>query len=74
MPCYLTCIDPDKNQKRFYYMHVAPTLFNGWSLVREWGRIGQAGTVKFDPFDSEEAAQRQLERLKAQKLKKGYQE
>jgi predicted DNA-binding WGR domain protein len=42
---------------RVYALHVAPTLFGEWTLVREWGRIGSTGTVRLDWFDSESAAQ-----------------
>jgi predicted DNA-binding WGR domain protein len=36
---------PEQNQHRFYLLRLAPTLFGEWSLIREWGRIGQQGTV-----------------------------
>jgi hypothetical protein len=38
--------DPARNVARFYAITVAPTLFGPWVLVREWGRIGQPGTVR----------------------------
>ena len=69
---HLTRTDPEANTNRFYNLTLAPTLFNGWSVVREWGRIGQGGTVKIDQFDTEEAAQTRMDWLKRQKLKKGY--
>jgi predicted DNA-binding WGR domain protein len=40
---------------------VTPTLLGGWSLIREWGRIGSPGRVKASTFESEEDA-RQAER------------
>jgi predicted DNA-binding WGR domain protein len=43
---YLTHIDEEKNMARYYKLDVQPTLFGMWSLVREWGRIGQGGTVR----------------------------
>ena len=36
---------PDQRQARFYRMAVWPDLFGGYSLAREYGRIGQPGNV-----------------------------
>jgi predicted DNA-binding WGR domain protein len=72
MSCYLIKVDTEKNQRSFYSLHLAPDLFGGWSVVREWGRLGSGGTLRLDPFDSETAAQDALEGIKAAKLKKGY--
>lgn len=73
MQCFLIKIDTSKNQRRFYNMHLAPTLFGGWSLVREWGRIGSGGRLKIDPFSSEQEALSELEKIRSEKIKGGYQ-
>lgn len=73
MICQLIKIDEEKNQRRFYNLHLVPTLFGDWSLVREWGRLGSAGTLKFDPFPTEQAALTALDTIKLAKLKRGYQ-
>lgn len=70
---YLEHHDPDKNMHRFYQMYVTPGIFGDWSLVKEWGRKGSLGTVRKDWFDSEEEARMAGEKLKALKVKKGYQ-
>jgi len=72
MSCYLIKIDTEKNQRRFYSLHLAPDLFGGWSLVREWGRLGAGGTLRIDPFATEQEAQMALETIESGKLKKGY--
>ena len=36
-------IDASDNTYRYYRMEIMPGLFGDWSLVREWGRIGQPG-------------------------------
>jgi hypothetical protein len=41
--------DQERRMARFYTMHLAPTLFGGWDLVREWGRIGSPGTLRITP-------------------------
>ena len=40
MIAYLEKVEPKQRMLRFYALHVAPTLFGDWALVREWGRIG----------------------------------
>ena len=72
MICYLVKTDETKNQRRFYSMHLLPTLFGDWSLVREWGRLGFGGTVRFDPFPTEQSALKALDTIKSAKLKRGY--
>lgn len=73
MVCHLIKIDEAKNQRRFYSMHLIPTLFGEWSLVREWGLLRSGGTLKFDPFPTEQAALNALDTAKSAKLKQGYQ-
>ena len=68
----LTRIDAAQNIHRFYRMEIQPGLFGDWSLVREWGRIGQSGQVRVDWFDTEAAARGARFDLLMQKAKRGY--
>lgn len=68
----LTRTDPAKNMRRFYALHVAPTLFGEFSLVAEWGRIGQAGTVRRQPFASEAQAIAAMTERARRKTRRGY--
>jgi predicted DNA-binding WGR domain protein len=63
---------PEKNQQRFYLLRLAPTLFGEWSLIREWGRIGQQGRIVLDTFDTPDEAEAALEAKKAKKQRRGY--
>ncbi len=45
IPIRLERREPARNRLRFYTIAVTRTLFDGWAVVREWGRIGQPGTV-----------------------------
>jgi len=67
----LTRIDPPSNARRFYRMEIVPGLFGDWSLVREWGRIGQSGQVRVDWFETEVAAKDARFTLHMQKAKRG---
>jgi len=64
--------EPARNWLRFYNIAVMPTLFGGWALVREWGRIGQPGTVRETWFESESAAIEAGDRLRQRKERRGY--
>lgn len=57
---------------RFYSMQVQPSLFGGWELIREWGRIGQAGTVMATAYPTQTEAEEALARLEHQKARRGY--
>lgn len=65
-------IDPPNNVHRFYRIEITPGLFGEWSLVREWGRIGQSGQVRVDWYDTETAAKDARFDLLMEKAKRGY--
>ena len=43
---YLTKVDSVRDMSRFYTLDIQMTLFGEWVLIREWGRIGQAGQTR----------------------------
>jgi predicted DNA-binding WGR domain protein len=67
-------IDLRLNMARFYRLDVQPELFGGWTLIREWGRIGRSGTVKALRCPSEAEALVVLERRRRAKERRGYNE
>ena len=67
-------IDPDLKMRRFYSLCLQPDLFGGISLVREWGRIGSGGRVRYDRFTSESQAIGALTALLHNKRRRGYSE
>ena len=69
---YLERRDPARNRRWFQAIPVTRTLFDGWALVREWGRIGQAGTVWETGFASEHAAVTASASLRRCKERRGY--
>lgn len=44
-PVFLRRVDPAQRMARFYRLAIEPTLFGGYALMREYGRIGRAGRV-----------------------------
>jgi predicted DNA-binding WGR domain protein len=69
---YLARREPSRNLARFYRMAIVPTLFGGWALWREWGRIGSGGQVRADQFPNAGAALLALQALVRAKKKRGY--
>ncbi len=69
---YLEKHDPEKNLHRFYQLFIMPGLFDDWSLVREWGRVGSPGTVRKEWFNNEDKARNAAELLAKQKSRRGY--
>lgn len=72
MQTYLEKRQPANNVARFYRMSVMPNLFGEWTLLREWGRIGQGGQVRMDWFSDEGQAVAALITLEAAKRQRGY--
>ena len=71
---YLTKIDHQINQNRYYSVRVDPDLFGRWTLFRQWGRIdSEGGVLRMDSFDSEMEALTKLSKIVTQKRKRGYQ-
>ncbi|WP_316201368.1 MULTISPECIES: WGR domain-containing protein [unclassified Bradyrhizobium] len=68
----LTRINDSRNVARFYKLDVQPTLFGEWSFVREWGRIGRAGTVRVETHQTRGKADLALASNWVRRLKKGY--
>jgi predicted DNA-binding WGR domain protein len=46
-------IEPLRNIRRFYALSLQPDLFGTVSVVKEWGRIGQPGTVRHEVYVDE---------------------
>jgi len=64
--------NPARNEARFYAVSLQADLLDGWSVVREWGRIGRPGRVKTDLHDALAPAQTAAESLAARKRGRGY--
>lgn len=67
-------IEPTRNIRRFYRVVVVPSLFGEWTVMREWGRIGQPGTVRARTFASEPKAHAVADMLLRAKQRRGYRE
>jgi predicted DNA-binding WGR domain protein len=66
--------DIDRSMHRFYAFDVHPDLISGWTLLREWGRIGSPGRVLIEPFPDKDQALDAGRKLEAAKRRRGYQD
>jgi predicted DNA-binding WGR domain protein len=69
---YLERHDDNDNMHRFYQMFVTPGLFDDWSLIKEWGRVGSPGTVRKEWFTTEQETELASQKISSKKIKKGY--
>jgi len=58
--------------RRYYRLDVQPDLFGEWCLVREWGRIGQAGQTRTFSYSTLDEAHTALEAQRQAKERRGY--
>ncbi|MDF1670209.1 MAG: WGR domain-containing protein [Roseovarius sp.] len=65
-------IDHTRNMSRFYTLTIQPNLFGGYSLMRNWGRIGTGGRMRIEFFDCPAASQDECDRLLHSKQQRGY--
>ena len=65
-------IEPAANMHRYYAVHLAPDLFGGCALVREWGRIGNSCRREIELFAAEGTAQDRLLAITKAKRGRGY--
>ena len=65
-------IEPQRNMRRFYAVSLQPDLFGAVSVVKEWGRIGQPGTVRHEVCADETAARAAFALRMSRKIKRGY--
>jgi predicted DNA-binding WGR domain protein len=65
-------IDPARNIARYYRLDVQPDLFGEWGVVREWGRIGQPGRLRVDPYPTAAQAEERMQVQRTAKQGRGY--
>ena len=68
----LVKIVPAQRQARFYRLEIWPDLFGGFSLAREYGRIGQGGRLCLTPFPESETARLAFASILRRKQRRGY--
>ena len=65
-------IDPARNMARYYYvLSIEPTLFDGSSLVRQWGMIGKPGRRRIELYRDDGNARIALSAWLARKARRG---
>lgn len=57
---------------RYYQLFLQEDLLAGWTLVREWGQQGSPGRVIREHFETREAAEQALLKVRDAQLRRGY--
>ncbi|MBF0448158.1 MAG: WGR domain-containing protein [Magnetococcales bacterium] len=73
MKAYLQRLNPSSGEVWFYSIQIQRDLMGRWQVIREWGRSGSPGTVRFMPYDAFYDAQESLQTLVEELSEKGYQ-
>lgn len=68
----LTRLEAGKSMRRFYKLDMQPDLFAGFSVIREWARIGRPGQVRTENYPTSGAADLALVAHYCRKTRKGY--
>lgn len=63
--------EPD-NPARFYQLILQEDLLGGWTLIRQWGRVGERGTSRQEFFDDVDSAQDALTRYRRRQAEQGF--
>lgn len=66
-------IDAKANAFKYYRLTLLDSGSGPWHLRHEWGRIGKAPRELVESFEDHQKAEKAFNRLKQQKLKRGYQ-
>ena len=72
MRIYMQTRGGDGDAPRFYQLILQEDLLGGWSVVRQWGRMGSRGAFRKNHFESLESAQEALMSYRDHQLKKGF--
>ena len=56
----------------FYSLHLCEDLISGWSIIREWGMVGNEGRVYSSLAPSEPSASDCIESIIASNVRRGY--
>ena len=62
---------PDGPQ-RFYQLILQEDLLGGWSVIRQFGAMGERGSQKSEHFHDRDSAQKSLMSHRDRQLKRGY--
>ncbi|MBF0193108.1 MAG: WGR domain-containing protein [Magnetococcales bacterium] len=73
MKAYLQRLNPVSGDVWYYSIQIQRDLMGRWQVIREWGRSGSPGTVRYMPYDSFFDAQDSMQTLVEQLSDKGYQ-
>ena len=70
--CLMLNNDPKKPSARFYRIEISTNLFEEFSVLREWGRVGGNGRQIIDLFPDLLSASLAADNIRKTNLRRGY--
>lgn len=71
-PIMMHRIDPAKNMHRYYSLRIERDLFQHYTVVRSWGRIGRSSQSRSTPYPSADQAAQAMANQAQAKARRGY--
>ena len=71
--CLMFQNDPTKRTSRFYRVEISANLFQEFSVLREWGRVGSKGRQIIRLFPDLLSASKAADNVRETNLRRGYQ-
>lgn len=72
MQLNLKSVKPDENRYRYYTMFVQQSLFGGFLLTKNWGRIGSKGRTAVAGFSSMKDLEKEVALILRTRQRHGY--
>lgn len=72
MRIFMQSLAEDRQTPKFYQLILQEDLLGGWTLIRQWGRMGARGSSRQHQYPDLESAQDALAEYREQQNAKGY--
>ena len=72
MRVFMQTLPTEGKTPSFYQLILQEDLLGGWTLIRQWGRMGARGSSRTQQFPDRESAQSALAEVRDQQQTKGF--
>lgn len=72
MRIFMQTAQPSEEVGQFYQLILQEDLLGGWTVIRQWGKLGQRGRFRQEYFDDLESAQQALSAYRERQSELGF--
>ena len=72
MRIFMQSLAESSEAPKYYQLILQEDLLGGWTLIRQWGRMGARGSSRTQQFPDRESAQSALAEVRDQQQTKGF--